>query len=52
MDVLSGFPVGHPSCRGVQPVALSHVCATDGSKCATSNFQVLPLFLTVYTENN
>ena len=26
--------------RGVQPVALSHVRATDGSKRATSDFQV------------
>ena len=37
--------------RGVQPVALSHVRATDGSKCATSDFQVWPLFLTVWREN-
>ena len=38
--------------RGVQPVALSHECATDASKRATSDFQVWPLFLAVWREHN
>ena len=38
--------------RGVQPVALLHVRATDGSKRATSEFQVWPFFWQIHWREN